>query len=80
MLPTGVSDPNSTAASIGIVDPALFIDSEGAIKAAIEQLNDPSLTQQQVGANGIKGIDDHLWVSCYTVCRLFQGLGIAKGL
>ncbi|KAL5257851.1 hypothetical protein ACHWQZ_G012707 [Mnemiopsis leidyi] len=44
----GVSDPNSTAATPGIVDPDLYNDAHRAISSAIEKLTQPDLTQQEV--------------------------------
>lgn len=44
----GVSDPNSTAATPGIVDPELYTDAHRAISSAVEKLTMPDLTQQEV--------------------------------
>ena len=44
----GVSDPNSTAATPGIVDPELYIEANKAIAEAVERLSQPGINQQEV--------------------------------
>ena len=44
----GVADPNSISGSPGIVDPELYTKAHNDIRAAVEKLSSPDLTQQDV--------------------------------